>query len=182
MAIVVAAAVAIAPIPVPAQTSAKPIDRAYEGDWYVSDTTDNNTGAREVDAFQLHLKRDDPNFVTLRMRCTSGKPTFFIEWEDAVFPDHTVVTIGPVLTPDSEPAEQQYVFDKVNGDVERGLRASPETSAKIVAALGTVKYATVTAYLATGSKTVGIDVAGTQRAWSRVTRHCPVQILPLLPL
>jgi hypothetical protein len=179
---VVASAVAIVPITAAAQTSAKPVDRAFEGDWYVSDSTDNNTGAREVNAFQMYIKPDYPSIITLRMRCSSGKPTFFIEWQDAVFPDHTVVTIGPVLTPDSEPNEQQYVFDKVDGDVERGLRASPETSAKIVAALGTVKYATVTAYLGTGSKTVGIDVAGTQRAWSRVTRHCPVQILPLLPL
>jgi hypothetical protein len=161
---------------------AGPNDRTYEGNWYVSDTTDNNTGEREVYAFQMHLERDDPDFVTLRMRCSKGQPTFFVEWEHLPFPDQTVLTLGPVANPDSEPTEQQYVFQKSEDPVENGLRASPETSAKIVAAMGQAKYLTVTAYLESGIRTVGMDVDGTQRAWSRVSRHCPVQTMPRPPL
>jgi len=161
---------------------AQPASRANEGDWYVSDSTDNNTGEREVYAFRLHLKQGDPNDVTLTMRCSKGKPTFFIEWDDIPFPDQTVLTIGPVATPDSEPAEEKYLFEKSADILERGLRASPETSAKIVSAIGQAKYVVITAYLASGNRTVGIDVTGAQRAWSRVVRHCPIQIMPQPPL
>ena len=160
----------------------QPTSRAQEGDWYVSDSTDNNTGEREVYAFRLHFKQSDPNDVTLTMRCTKGKPTFFIEWENLAFPDQTVLTIGPVASPDSEPSEEKYLFEKSEDIVERDLRASPETSAKIVAAIGQAKYVVITAYLASGNRTVGVDVNGTQRAWSRVSRHCPVQIMPQPPL
>lgn len=163
-------------------TQAEPVDRTYEGDWYVSDDTDNNTGERKVDAFQMYLKRGDPNYVTLRMRCSHGKPTFFVEWEGVVFPEQAVLTIGSVATPDSEPTSVRYLFEKSDDVVERGLRASPDTSAKIVSSIGEAKYATVPAHLSYGSRTVGMDVAGTQRAWSRVTRHCPVRKWPQPPL
>jgi hypothetical protein len=158
------------------------VDRSQEGDWYVSDNTDNNTGEREVYAFQLHLEQGDPEYVTLALRCSNGKPTFFVEWQDLAFPDQAVLTIGPVASPDSEPAEERYVFEKSKDVLERGLRASPETSAKIISAIAQAKYATVTAHLAYGTKTVGMDVDGTQRAWSRVSRHCPVRIMPQPPL
>ena len=158
---------------------AEPASRANEGDWYVSDSTDNNTGEREVYAFRLHFKQGDPNDVTLTMRCSKGKPTFFIEWDDLPFPDQTVLTIGPVAKPDTEPAEEKYLFEKSADILERGLRASPETSAKIVSAIGQAKYIVITAYLASGNRTVGIDVNGTQRAWNRVVRHCPIQIMSL---
>jgi hypothetical protein len=172
MSLIVAMAIAQAP----------PVDRAYEGDWYVSDDTDNNTGERKVYAFQLYLKKNDPNYVTLTMRCSSGKPTLFVEWEHLAFPDQVVLTIGPVANSDSEPKEQQYVFEKSEDPIERGLRASPETSETIVSAIGEAKYATVTAHLAPGTRTIGIDVDGTQRAWSRVSRHCPVRIMTRPPL
>jgi hypothetical protein len=159
-----------------------PADRTYEGDWYVSDDTDNNTGERKVYAFQLHLKKNDPDYVTLKMRCTSGRPTFFVDWDGLAFPDQAVITVGPVAGPDAEPVEAQYVFEKSQEITEPGLRASPETSAKIVSAIGTAKYATITAHLATGSRTVGVDVAGTQAAWSRVSRHCPVKLMQRPPL
>jgi hypothetical protein len=159
-----------------------PADRSHEGDWYVSDTTDNNTGEREVYAFQTYLKRGDPTYVTLTMRCSSGKPTFFVDWQDVSFPDQAVLTIGPVASPDSEPAEQQYVFQKSDDPIERGMRASPETSAKIIAAIGEAKYAIITAHLSFGSPTVGIDVSGTQGAWNRVLRHCPIQKVQRPPL
>jgi hypothetical protein len=161
---------------------AQPADRTYEGDWYVSDTTNNNTGEREVYAFQTYLKRGDPDYVTLTMRCSKGRPTLFVEWQDLPFPDQAVLTIGAVANPDSEPAEERYVFEKSEDAIERGLRASPDTSAKIVSAIGQAKYATVTAHLASGPRTVGIDVEGTQRAWSRVSRHCPVRTMPRPPL
>lgn len=170
--IIVAAAVA----------QALPADRTYEGNWYVSDDTDNNTGERKVYAFQTYLKRDDPAYVTLTMRCSNGKPTFFVEWQDLAFPDQAVLTIGPVANPNSEPAEERYVFEKSADPVERGLRASPDTSARIVSAMGQAKYATVTAHLASGTRTVGMEIEGTQRAWSRVSRHCPVRLMPRPPL
>ncbi|TPG41202.1 hypothetical protein EAH79_08850 [Sphingomonas koreensis] len=161
---------------------AQPADRAHEGNWYVSDDTNNNTGEREVYAFQIYLKRNDANFVTLTMRCSGGKPTLFVDWQDLIFPDQSVLTIGPVANPDSEPAEEQYVFEKSEEVTEPGLRASPETSAKIISAISHAKYATITAHLPSGTRTVGIDIDGTQQAWSRVVRHCPAQIMPQPPL
>lgn len=172
LAILVAAAVA----------QAQPTDRTYEGNWYISDSTNNNTGEREVYAFQVHVERDDPDFVTLTMRCSKGRPTFFVEWEGLAFPDKTVLTFGPVARPDAEPKEDQYVFERSDDAIERGLRASPETSAKIIAAIGQAKYMIVTAHLESGARTVGIDVGGTQLAWSRVSRHCPIQIMQQPPL
>src|SRR4051812_33409677 len=79
---------------------AQPTDRTHEGNWYVGDQTDNNTGEREVYAMQIYIKKNDPDFVTLRMRCWEGKPTFFVEWQDIAFPDQAVLTIGPVASSD----------------------------------------------------------------------------------
>lgn len=166
----------------PSSAQAVPADRTYEGKWYVSDQTDNNTGEREVYAFQIHLERDDPDYVTLTMRCTAGKPTFFIDWDNLSFPDRAVITIGPVANPDAEPVEAEYVFEKSSEVTEPGLRASPETSANIVSAIGEAKYATITAHLTSGVRTVGIEIAGTQGAWNRVSRHCPVRMMQRPPL
>ncbi|WP_454278059.1 hypothetical protein [Sphingomonas sp. Marseille-Q8236] len=158
-------------------------DRKYEGDWYVSDTTDNNTGEREVYAFQTHIEKDDP-YVTLSMRCVSGKPEFVVEWEDVEFPSTTALTIGPVRDADAEPVEKPYVFVKADPKdvLQRGLHAAPETSRSIIAALGPSKYATFTAHVPSRSMTVGIKVNGTQQAWARVIRHCPVKTLQRPPL
>lgn len=157
-------------------------DRTYEGDWYVSDDTDNNTGERKVYAFQLHFEKNDPGYLTLTMRCTNGKPTFFVDWTEISFPDEAVITIGPAASQAFPPKEDQYVFEKSEDVTESGLRASPETSARIISAIGRAKYATITAHLSSGSRTVGVEVAGTQGAWSRVSRHCPVQRMPRPPL
>lgn len=159
-----------------------PVGRKYEGNWYVSDTTDNNTGEREVYAFQLFLETGNPNYVTLTMRCEAGRPIVVLEWDKVTFPDQAVVTIGPAIDPDSEPDLKRYVFEKSSDRVRRGLLASPDTSADIVAAIGEAPYATVTAHTTYGSQTVGMKVAGAQRAWARVSRHCPAPIMPLPPL
>ena len=152
-------------------------DRTYEGDWYISDDTDNNTGERKVYAFKIHLNSRDPEFVTLTMRCSNGKPAFYIDWNGLTFPAKAVVSIGP-----ADQTEAQYVFEKSEETTEPGLRASPETSAAIVSAIGNARYATITSHLPSGSRSVGIDVAGSQGAWSRVSRHCPVRLLPRPPL
>lgn len=143
--------------------------RTYEGVWYINDSTDNNTGEREVDAFQQYIKEE---YVTLRMRCSEGKPTFFVEWEDQAFPDQVVVSIA------SASVERPYVFEKATDIVQRGLRASAETSAKIITELGTSKYASITAHLASGSRTVSMEITGAQGAWRRVSRHCPIRSTP----
>jgi hypothetical protein len=150
----------------------------YEGDWFVSDTTDNNSGERSVDAFQSVFK---PDYITLRMQCWEKKPAFFVDWDGQSFPDVTVLSIGPVKNPDAEPAGVRYVFEKSTDAVARGLRASPETSKAIVAAIGAAPYTTVTAHLPSGPKIVGFEIKGTQQAWSRVVRHCPATIMPKPP-
>lgn len=149
--------------------------RKYEGVWYITDSTDNITGQREVEAFQLYIKEQ---YVTLRMRCSDGKPTFFVEWEDQAFPDQAVLTIASAMTAEVGAGERPYVFEKSTDVIQRGLRASAETSAKIIADIGQAKYASITAHLASGSRTVGIEVDGTQGAWQRVSRHCPIRSSP----
>lgn len=156
-------------------------DRSHEGEWYVSDTTDNNTGEREVYAFATTDLRINNELVQLEMRCLDGKPTFYVDWFKLELPSRTAVTIGAVSDPDAEPAEASYVFEKHDDDYH-GARASPKISAEIVAAIGSAKYATVTVHLSTGSRSIGLDVDGTQRAWARVSRHCPVRIMPTPPL
>jgi hypothetical protein len=155
------------------QDHGRPGGPAYEGVWYVADTTDNNSGEREVYAFQTYIDKGD--FVSLKLRCTAGKPTFYVEWNEQTFPDQNVVTIGPSADADSDPTERQYVFELSEDPVESGLRASPETSAKIIAAIGAAEYVFVTAYPTSGKRSVGFEVAGTPQAWARVVRHCPVR-------
>ena len=164
----------------PAAAHVVPSDRAYEGDWYVVDDTDNNTGERKVYALQLHLKRND--YVTLTMRCTDGKPIFFIDWDGIAFPDKSVITIAPEGDAGSGPKEAQYVFEKSTETTERGLRASSEISASIIAAIGQAKYVAITAHLPSGGRTVDVEVTGTQGAWTRVSRHCPVRLMQRPPL
>jgi hypothetical protein len=109
------------------------------------------------------------------MRCTEGKPTFYLDWDKVTFPDQAVINISPVANPDAEPAEEGYVFQKSKDEdnIDHGTRASRQTSAKIIAAIGQAKYGTVTAHLTSGTKSVGIDVDGTQRhgaGWSDIVR------------
>lgn len=161
---------------------AEPNDRTYEGDWYIADNTNNNTGEREVYAFQTFIEKGNPNFVTLTIRCEVDRPIFMINWADVTLPDQAVITIGPVPHADAEPEERRYVFEKGKDSYRREIAASAETSAQIVAAIGTAPYATITAATSYGSRTVGMKVAGTPGAWSRVSRHCPAPIMPLPPL
>lgn len=153
---------------------------AVEGDWYVSDTTDNNTGEREVYAFAQLI--DETDFVTFRMRCSAGKPTVAIEWSDRTFPDKVAVTIGAGQTADSDPVEKSYIFANSRDPIERGLIATPSTSIDIVRDLGASKYAAIAVHVASSPKVVVVSTEGTQRAWDRVVRHCPVQTLPRPPL
>jgi hypothetical protein len=151
----------------------RPVGPQYEGAWYVADDTDNNTGERQVYAFLQRFVKDE--YVTLRMRCTDGKPMFLVEWADQTFPDQTVVTLGTSADEYSEPTNRQYVFEQSKDAVDPWLRASPETTAKIVADIGEAEFVSVTAYQTSGKRTVGMDTAGTQQAWARVSRHCPVR-------
>jgi hypothetical protein len=157
-------------------------DRSQEGDWHISDDTDNNTGERKVYAFQMYFPKRDLEYVTLTMRCSNNRPTFFVSWTQVPFPDQTVLTISPATESTTEPTDERYVFEKSEDPVEDGLRASPETSLKIVSAIGQAELVTVTAHLAGSPRTVPVEVRGTQRAWSRVSRHCPIKKMALPPL
>jgi hypothetical protein len=163
-----------------AAASVQPPPGRYEGDWYVSDTTDNITGEREVDAFRLHFKRDGSEYVTIRMRCSSAKPTMFIEWDDVAFPDQTVLSISPIRADGTNPNSDRYIFEKSQDSIDRGLRASPDSSANIISLIGDAKSINLVAHLGAGSKSVEIDVDGATRAWKRVSRHCPIRTLPVL--
>lgn len=156
-----------------------PDDRSKEGDWHVVDTTDNNTGEREVYAMQLFI--DSRDFVKLSMICKHGKPAFVVDWDDLPFPDHAVLTIDP-LVDDISSSAQRYIFEKSKEVTERGLHASSEVSGQIVRAIGRATSVSITAHLSTGDRTVIIDTEGTQGAWTRVSRHCPVRIVPLPPM
>lgn len=154
---------------------------ALEGDWYVSDTTDNNTGEREVYAFTSFFGRANGEYVTLKMRCSKGAPIVSVEWTDVSFPDQAVLSIGAVTAPDAEPAEEPYMFTRSDDAVERGLFATPAISLKIIGALGSSTSATIAAHLSPSTRIIQMPVAGTQRAWSRVARHCPVKSMPRPP-
>lgn len=158
---------------------AGPVDRSSEGDWHVADTTDNNTGERDVRAMQLFI--DSRDFVKLSMVCKDGQPAFVVEWDDLPFPDHAVLTIDPLVDDTPSPA-QRYVFEKSKEIAERGLRASSDVSGQIVRSIGRAKSISITAHLSTGDRIVIVDTDGTQGAWARVSRHCPVRIMPLPPM
>ena len=176
------AALLCALIAVPTAAQSSTVDRSKESEWSVSDDTDNNTGERKVYAFQMYFPSDEPGVITLSMRCFDGKPTFFVEWGRHPFPDKTVVSIGGIPNGQGEPLEKQYIFQRSDDPIDRGLRASPETSAEIVSAIGDTDYITIKAHLPSGTRAIGADVSGTQRAWSRVARHCPVRKTALPPL
>lgn len=157
-----------------------PVGPAWEGAWYVVDSTDNNTGDRDVSAFQSYITGLD--YVSLRMQCSDGKPTLAVEWSDQKFPDQTVVTFGASADADSDPTDRQYVFEQQKGAIDRWLRPPAETAAKIVAAIGDAGYVTVTAYPTSGKRSVGMDITGMPQAWARVSRHCPVRKMARPPM
>jgi hypothetical protein len=156
-----------------------PNDRSKEGDWHVVDTTDNNTGEREVYAMQLFI--DSRDFVRLSMVCKNGRPAFVVDWDDLPFPDHAVLTIDPLNDEIASPP-QRYVFEKSKEITKEGLYATSEVSGRIVRAIGNATSISITAHLSSGDRIVIVDTDGTQGAWTRVSRHCPVRILPLPPI
>jgi len=157
----------------------EPRDPHFEGDWWVSDNIDNVTGEREVDAFQSLI--NSQNYVTLRLRCSKGRPTFFLEWEDVPFPAQTVVTFSAAPNGVGPPPQTKFILEKSNDPIERGLRATPETTEQIIKAIGSATYLLITAHLSHRDRSVGLEVSGTQAVWQRVSRHCPIRRVPTLP-
>lgn len=157
-------------------------ERRYEGDWFISDTTDNISGEREVYAMRSFVKAGGTDFVSLHIRCDEGKPIFYIDWSDMVFPDQAVVTVSATVSPDDEAPDERFIFEKSTDLVNAGLRASSGTTQALIKAIGIARYAAFTVHLPSGSRTVGIDVGGTLGAWKRVSSHCPVQKMPLPPV
>lgn len=163
-----------------AAAQAEPIAREREGNWHISDITDNNTGEREVYAMQLDSDSSDRETVFLYMRCHAGKPVLNLEWLDLRMPRQAVVIIGPVQK--NEPFHESYIFTKSDETSYRGWQASPETSEKVIRAIGSADFTTISVEAATGVKVIGMNIEGTQRAWQRVSRHCPVRTYPLPPI
>lgn len=156
--------------------------RSREGDWAISDSTDNNTGEREVYAFQMYFPEHIRGYVTLSMKCVGGKPTFIINWTEITFPAQSVVTISPTTASDPTHEQYQYVMRWNDDPILQGLHASPENSARIVDRIGASSQVMVSTHLPNAARTVTIDVRGAARAWDRVRRHCPVRLLPVPPL
>lgn len=156
--------------------------REYEGKWYIADTTDNNTGERQVYAFVADTSGPNPTFADLWMRCSQGKPTIFVDWRHLPFADQNVISIYAEVGAPARPVETAYVFSKSKEITEDGLRASAVDSAKIAAAFATSSLVTITAHLSSGSRNFVVDVTGAAGAWSRVSRHCPAPILPRPPV
>lgn len=163
-------------------TAANAQDRQHEGDWYVSDTTDNNTGEREVYGFVLHLKSGDPDFVTLKLRCSKGEPSLFIEWGDVVFPDQVVISVTNSAEHTPDEITKKFVFEKSDEVLEPGIKADTKSTSEIISLIGNSAFATFTAHLPYSSRRVAMDVIGSEGAWSRVQRHCPVRKMPLPPV
>jgi hypothetical protein len=163
--------------------SLAPSDRGSEGDWTISDTTDNNTGVRDVYALNLYIdKSADGDFVTVTLRCSEGKPVMFVEWVDLNLADQTVITITPDGGTDYGKPGTGYVFSKSTDVLQRGWKATPEDSARIVKSLAAADFMAVTAHKPEGKRMVVFNAAGTTGAWSRVSRHCPAPTLPKPPL
>lgn len=160
--------------------AAQTADRSREGVWYVADSTDNNTGERTVYALQLYFESDV--FVSLYLRCSKGRPTFFFDWDKVSFPDQTVLTISPLASDGTNVASESFVIEKSEEDSDGRFKATPEVSAKIVSRLGSAKQAAFTSYPSSRARTMTIEVDGTQRAWERVSRHCPVKTMPTPPM
>jgi hypothetical protein len=66
----------------------------------------------------------------------------------------------------------------------RPRRSTPSRSGTRTRCIRTIasSLVTISAHLAPGPRSVVINVDGAQRAWDRVSRHCPVQKLPVPPL
>ncbi len=154
--------------------------RAVEGDWFVSDDTDNNTGERKV--YALNTFVGDSEFVMITMSCKGSYPRLVIQWDNATFADQAVFTIQPGGASQNAGAGANYVFEKVIEETERGMEASKAASSQIVASLGNAESATITAHLPSSNRLVSMNVGGTQQAWARVVRHCPVKAGPVPPL
>jgi hypothetical protein len=150
-----------------AQTArrAEPHARSVEGDWLMIDSTDNNTGEREVYALHHEFFKDEQGFLTLMLRCFQGRPTFFVDWTERDFPDQTVLTFSPIPGDRSNPADGQFVFEKSTDPVDRGLRASTETSAQIISSIGKAPAVAITAHFPSKSRTRRV-AAGEQLPWT----------------
>lgn len=166
-----------------AAAQAEPVDpdsRRFEGDWIVTDVTDNNTGEREVDASVMYYERGRSDLVHLRMKCVEGSPTMFLDWFDLELPDQAVVTFHAIDGAETEPA--QFVMQKSTDAIDRGLRASPEVSSQIVSLFGDASFTYVTLHLQYRNRSFRVGIEGAQDAWARVVRHCPVRTYPLPPI
>lgn len=115
---------------------ADPSDRGKEGNWFVYEKTDNNTGERKVHASLAYVERFDADVVFVKMDCIRGEPLIQIDWYDKKAPQQAVVSIGAVQNPDDERAEKSYVFRKIDGLLGMGLMAAAEVSKEIIAHVG----------------------------------------------
>lgn len=163
-----------------AAMNAAPTDRTYEGDWYVSDDTNNNTGERKVYAFSSNLGEEHKNTVFMQLKCIDSVPIVELEWWDLKLPKRTVVTFGVGYR--TEPTDHSFIFEKSPVSYEKELRASQEDSEKIIKTVGDTEFLILTVETVSGEKWARIPASGIRGAWERVVRHCPVRKYPLPPI
>lgn len=152
-----------------------------EGVWTISDTTDNNSGEREVWAMRVHA--EDRDYISIYLQCSGDLPTLTIDWDGMPLPDQAVFSVAPIADSDAASIPIDFVLKKESQSLAfRGYAGSPTKSAEIVKLIGDADDVTITAHTIDGARSALIEVRGLRQAWSRVARHCPVSILPVPPV
>lgn len=139
------------------------------GDWTVSDTTDNDTGERQVDA--LALAEERPGIVFLKMQCVGRRPLVLIDWYDLPEAKLMVFEVQPANNPAQSTA---FTTEKLVDDIHRGLEVrNPDVFVKIAEQAQSIRLVAHTSY---ASKVVTFGTKGTAATWKRVVEHCKTDV------
>jgi hypothetical protein len=139
--------------------------------WKVTDTTDNDTGLRSVDA--LDLAADSKEFVMLWMRCHDRQPGLYLSWSGARFLSRTVVTVAAADSSDAEPRARDFIFEETGDPVDGPLRAGDPVG--LVTHIAQAPHAVLTIHAEPADRSVGMDVRQTTDTWKRVSQWCPAR-------
>lgn len=128
----------------------------------VSDTTDNNTGEREVYALQIAKDRESLGFIYLR--CDAGTPRFMLELYEAPKTEWVIVT--------TDGTGDDPLNFRMSTDIYRNLVFQGD-SAGLVEKLQGVRSVSLTAHYQFRKLTYNFDTDGIASSWERVVKHCP---------